>query len=104
MSWEPGTLVECVDDVVHVGWTYFGGPNGHGLDGLSRGRVYRIRSVFIDPANHTCLRLDEILRRVQVDGRESGYHTARFRPLTDTRLAIFRKLLAPIPTKEREPA
>ena len=98
MAFHVGQLVECVDDRPHGEWA---GNSGCGrLDGLKANSIYTVISIVADYAdNLPALELLEIRRPLK-----RGFDTRRFRPLTEQRLAIFRSLLAPTPTKERETA
>ncbi len=84
MAFFVGQLVECVDD--RPGQIT-------GLRELRRGRVYTVTFFSVDP-----------FPRVAVDGSLHSWLPSRFRPLTDTRIAVFRKLLAPSPSKQTEDA
>lgn len=87
---KPGTLVECIDDA----------PGWHGIPYmLRRGAIYTIKEF----AGQDCLGDFGIV--VHEAGCASGeaFRVARFRLLPDSRLEVFRALLAPIRTKDPHP-
>lgn len=102
MAFEPGSFVVCVDD------------DFDGYDGLIRkGTVYRVRRMRLDiPARGLryggalgVVWLEEHpnpLATIHADTRW-GYAAARFRPLKDSSLSIFREALEPAP-RETETA
>ncbi len=96
MAFHVGQLVECVDDQSHPEWHFT--SVSRGLDGLKRGSVYVVRETGLQhPAsNHDSIRLAGIRRQP-----DSPFSTRRFRPLSETRLAIFRRLLKPVSETER---
>lgn len=80
-SWcRVGAKVVCVDASPRVG------ARARDLDGLTRGVVYTIRSVF-EEDGELCLRLAEIVRPIRIEdilenyGTENGFAATRFRPL-----------------------
>lgn len=90
MAWEPGCLVECVADWhkdCDIGWP-------------EKGVIYTIREC-IDYGCGPGLRLVEIVNP-RVNSRQGSleptFEIAGFRPITDDRLNIFRRLLAPLPS------
>ena len=104
MSFEPGQLVECVDSSPLA--------DGGGqfkfafLDGLTAGRIYTIRQTgfYTGPFDGEvayCVWLEEIDRRIWMVERdwpdEPPYLARRFRPLQDSRIAVFRQILARTP-------
>lgn len=103
MAFHVGQKVVCVDDAKHPefhlpGWMYYGD-----LDGLTKGRIYTVRSVYNDPYSHRlCISLEEINRKAMFSNdpdyhHSDGFWSGRFRPVveksTDTGMAILRKLL-----------
>lgn len=95
-----GQLVECVNDDPLLD------PHGNGkMDGLRRGVVYTIREHFFDfRYGLEVVRLYELHRpKPYPEVSDWPYDSRRFRPLTDSRIAVFRKMLAPSP-KQTEPA
>ena len=91
-----GQLVVCVDEdpASHAkpGWSYVGD-----LDGLTRGSVYTIRDVLVDPVQRgNSVRLVEIVRSVY-RGREVPYAVERFRPVDETKLSVFKAMLVSPP-------
>jgi len=94
---EPGQLVVCVDD---------SDPLGRAvdlMDGLKRGAVYTVRwsgmaSSHFNPTT-PAVRLKEIYRSpCPVTGEvDLPFAASRFRPLDDSKLSIFREMLAPSP-------
>lgn len=84
------------------------------LDGLSRGRIYTIRSLGVSfVTGEPVLRLEEILREIgPSDPNEPGFHASRFRPLierkTDTGFSILEEIRkresVPADERVREPA
>ena len=99
-----GQLVVCVDDdedaYVNPTHRYY-----DGLSGLKKGVVYTIR--WVGMPRHTrylCVRIEEIIRPVDFeDGEETPYAAARFRPVVETSLDVFREMLAPVPgVKQKE--
>lgn len=53
------------------------------LDGLTKGQIYTINKVFVDPMfNDVCVYIDEIKREIPPsEGYEPGYNIKRFRLL-----------------------
>lgn len=98
MAFHVGQLVVCVDDRRSVERGIKPPPGGFigDLDGLTRGRIYTVRRIcFDDYFLLTIVVLDEIVRP-----QDDGYDSTRFRPLSDTRISVFRKMLEPSPEKE----
>lgn len=100
---KPGVKCMCVDDELYdppANIEYV-----RGLDGISRGAVYTIREVFIDPfEDNVQVRLAEIWRPQAPEentGIEAGYRIERFRPLiTKTQeqdVEMFLRLASPSP-------
>jgi len=76
------------------------------LDGLRKGAIYTVRSIYIDHVwGGACIRLHEIERRPLsfFNGQyfESGYDPSRFRPIIErkTDISIFRAMLNPQKTE-----
>lgn len=90
MSFHVGQLVVCVDDQ----------PRGrlYPMDGLRSGVIYTVRDVLYDlMIDANLVWLDEIVRGVEPDwdsAREAPYWADRFRPVDETRIAVFRKIAA----------
>lgn len=79
--WEPGTLVECVDD---DGWEdAFGEP----IAGP------RVRDVCV--VTDGCAAFGTTF--ITVSGYDRFFEAIGFRPLSESRLSIFRSLLTPTP-------
>jgi hypothetical protein len=100
-----GQFVVCVDDRVEP----YEVPGVVYLDDFEdgwprRGVVYTVRdagkSVYDDTP---CIWLAEIVRPARTIGREEGFAAARFRPLKDEALSVFRQALEPSP-KQTETA
>lgn len=104
MSFHIGQLVVCVDDTLRppryqgagFEWRY-------DLNGLTRGTIYTIRDFEHRVPYEGDIRLVEIVRPICSFGFEAAYRIDRFRPLDDTKLSIFRDMLAPL-GKETERA
>lgn len=79
-----GQKVVCVDDTVDPAWLHrAAGFDWVGeLDGLKKGSIYTVRSMFVDPDDGmNCLRVEEIIRSPSLDEScEPGYVVGRFRP------------------------
>ncbi|TPL40663.1 hypothetical protein [Mesorhizobium sp. B2-4-6] len=99
MDWQPfvGQLVCCIDDAP---------TNAFCITEIERGTIYTVRAVtdpdeFIayylggDPAE-IGLMLEEVRRERIPDLGEVPFRLSRFRPLDPERIAIFRRLLAPV--------
>ena len=85
-----GQLVVCVDDVPIPGYS----PEMHGL---TKGIIYTVRGFGIGRCfNDKCVYLKEIIRPIK-DGHEAPFSMWRFRPVVETRLDVFREMLAPVP-------
>jgi hypothetical protein len=105
-TFKVGDRVVCVDDTlydVHVPGVLFSGD----LNGLTKGTVYTIRSVYFDPAFRLpTIRVSEIERLPLscFEGfiYESGYNPERFRPVVSrpTSIAVFKAMLTPSKQKE----
>lgn len=65
-----GAKVVCVDDRPHCAVAH-----------LSRGQVYTVREIAIDPGRPSGLILREVRNPIWRDGQEYGYLITRFRPL-----------------------
>lgn len=96
-----GQHVVCVDDRVGVfdvpGVAY---NDERGLDGLRRGVVYTIRAVGDDGVpslSKATVWLAEIQRPPSKGWGETGYAAERFRPVDETKLAIFKAMLVSPP-------
>lgn len=105
MAFSIGQWVVCVDDRLDTEWHdpmrfFYVGD----LDGLRRGYVYTVRAAGRDEWDGAPgLWLVEIVRSICGDlTEEPGFAAARFRPLDEARLTIFRAMLNPTP--EHEPA
>lgn len=104
----PDQLVVCVDDrtpeqrgiVQPLGGSWVGS-----MGGLKRGCIYTVRQCADTRFFGPCVWLREIVRPPQgadspeVWGvtAEPGFMASRFRPLDDSKLSIFREMLAPSP-------
>lgn len=96
----PGTLVRCVDDGPQSR-KGFPPPEVLGLDGLRKGAVYTVRDLDADTwSGEPVIRLAEIRRPIDIDGKEAAFASVRFVPLDDSRLDIFRSTLTDTPAKE----
>lgn len=104
MSFHVGQLVVCVDDSPLTApppprpWIQW----DRDMDGLLRGRVYTIRDSGIrSVCDVDGVRLNEIVRRpCPVTGTDPAYSARRFRPVDDTRIAVFRQALTSVPQGE----
>lgn len=93
-----GQKVICVDDSLRndPGVKYYGD-----LDGLTKGEIYTIRSVDIDPFDKLpVIRVFEITRSNGLEYEEPyelGFYAYRFRPIIEreTDISIFKKMLKP---------
>ena len=75
------------------------------MDGLKKGAIYTIRGIsYLYGAD--LLHLKEIVRPLDPDGKEVGYHHDRFRPLQkkQTDISELKALLNPINHKQLEDA
>lgn len=97
----PDQLVVCVDDRTArergikppPGYLWYGD-----MHGLRRGEVYTIRAIGVSHFNgEPVVFLEEIVRPLQPNGVEAAFAIDRFRPLDDSKLSIFREMLAPSP-------
>jgi len=99
-----GQLVVCVDDSIG-NWRIRGQKYVFDLGGLQKGKIYTIRETLICPLhNHPAVRLVEIIRPSHIVYRgEAPFSMRRFRPVVETRLDVFREMLAPVPgVKQKE--
>ena len=94
----PGQLVICID----------GRPRGgYGDERLPKtGEVCTVRESFLD-AGHPYIRTEEHRNPARpyvfasgIRNDEPCFGARNFRPLTDSRIAIFKAMLAPSPAKE----
>lgn len=85
-----GQFVVCVDDSPCCGCA----------DPCRCGRVYVVSGVIVGGSDNICITLEGVVPPAPHD----SWLASRFRPLADSRLAVFRNLLAPTPKREREPA
>lgn len=100
----PGALVVCVGDFrAHLRAIY-------GDESLpTTGRIYTVREVIPRPFPYPndFLRLVEVVnepREYRFVGRsEIAFRVDQFRPLDETRLAVFRKALAPVTVRQFQP-
>ena len=102
-----GQLVVCVDDSrvcpPVAGRSYYGD-----LDGLIKGKIYTVRwcgqYMHTNGLEFIAVRLVEIIRPKLTGGDvECPYAAARFRPVVETSLDVFREMLAPVPgVKQKE--
>lgn len=101
MSFHVGQFVACVDTGDHPEWIPDGSVIGD-LDGLSKGIVYTVREIDVLAWDDTTdnIRLWEIVRPTKLGIVDTPYDARRFRPVDETRLAIFRQALIPVPKKE----
>lgn len=88
MDWEPrvGMRVVCLNNV--------------GAAMLSNGAVYTVSGVYEKGGRSEYLghgNFGVLLQEVKVPPRMDGFHPARFRPLDERRLDVFREMLAPTP-------
>lgn len=96
MSFHVGQLVCCIDDRRYL-------P----ADGLVKGRVYVVQRtdapVLFDCddglESHQPVWLEGECRGPSCGWPDTPFAAYRFRPLDDTRLSVFREMLAPKPTK-----
>lgn len=101
MSFHVGQIVLCVVQFV---------PLGHALVLPIKGRVYTVRGLTYSRSLALCgapklhgLFLEEIVNKpiATLDGlAEIAFQAEGFRPLDDSRLAVFRQHLAPITVRE----
>jgi hypothetical protein len=100
--WIPGTLVECVQPV-------YQGSRNETVPVV--GVVYTVREWVPDIPSYPdgklrdCVRLDEIrnpVYRYRHGRAEAAFICRHFRPLSDSRLDVFRSLLADLP-QDAEP-
>jgi hypothetical protein len=73
------------------------------LDGLTKGNIYTIRAIcFCLYARIDLIWLNEIVRPLDQDNYEMGYHPNRFRPIQKkkTDISIFTSMLKDIKDKE----
>lgn len=90
-SFHPGQFVECVDDALSANLNLE--TTAPELDGLTRGRIYTVgwagRFTRNDGDTIYGVRLVEITR-----GQDVPYFASRFRPVDESRLDVFRSMLA----------
>lgn len=77
-----GAHVVCIDDNLYS-FQYPGIEYANDdLDGLTKGIVYTIRDIFVDPFfDDLTFRLEEIYRQPSIEDYEPGFDARRFRPL-----------------------
>lgn len=103
MDWppRPGQLVVCVDDAP---------TNAFGIIEIVRGTVYTVREVvendelwtfFLGGPDEPGVMLVEVRRVRDPEYGEVPFRISRFRPIDPNRIAIFRRMLAPL---DRVPA
>lgn len=98
---EPGQLVECVDD---SGQVSIPGVRSEYL--VQQGKVYTVRWVgqFVHPHQGdwgACVRVEGVTRpEPSLDGSDIPFGVERFRPLPEERLSIFRKMLEPVEDRD----
>jgi hypothetical protein len=95
----PGQMALCVDDTHPQNWR----PHPSYITPI-RGVVYTVRDVvwFYDAevgGGGAHLLLEEIVND-PIAGRELAFRARRFRPVRDTSIDVFRKLLEPQPEDE----
>lgn len=111
MAFHVGQKVVCVNAVVGA----FDSPeflqafkNSGDLDGLVEGQVYTIREVIPSDKYYDgqSVRLAEIYRgpSLAMDGAETPFAAARFRPLQEQGMSILRAILADPKVKIKETA
>ena len=102
MSFEPGQLIECVD--VRIESAPY--PGIGELDGLQVNRIYTVRRfepAYTDPGVRFAIPvvwLEEIIRpwpNWPGETEEPPFFALRFRPLQNSRIAVFRQILAQTP-------
>lgn len=96
MSFVPGMLVACVRD----DWTHTQNDTRP-----QKGRVYTVRDTLLSSGRFG-LRLVEIVNppRQHVDlFCETAWDAEHFRPLDETRLAVFGKALVPVTVRQFQP-
>ncbi len=87
-----GQLVECVDD----------GRDRAPESNLSKGTIYTVTDVRGGDFRHWGTIEVLWLAEVYPPSGYCGFAGPCFRPLTDSRIAVFRQMLSPVPSKERE--
>jgi hypothetical protein len=106
--WAPGTLVITVGAPKSANrWPDVCGPRLETTPRLNV--VYTVRESFRDEYGDASIRLCEIVNEERWYDRpglppskfEPYWLSCAFRPLSDSRIAIFRQMLAPSPEKER---
>lgn len=99
-----GQLVVCVDAGDHSLYAPQGYNCASGPGVLAKGRVYTIRAAF-SAKGVRCVLLNEIVRAKHPYWKgEPPYAAARFRPVQDSALDIFRSVLADVPKRATETA
>lgn len=103
-----GQHVVCVDDDED---NHYGDPGRSrevgGLDGLRRGAVYTVAASYISPTHRVpVVVVAEIWRPRHSDSElyshEPGFAAARFRPVDETKLSIFKAMLVSPPKENVE--
>ncbi len=103
-----GQKVVCINDKLSdfrlPGFKYEDNPSLHGL---TAGRLYTVRDVFVNPVTSQInVRLAEIIRPIGCNDRElanveAGFHPDRFRPVVvrKTDISQFKAMLNPQKTE-----
>lgn len=94
---KPGTLVECISMKLDPAWT-----------SLQRGGVYTIEALVkshfdvrtMEERDRWAIFLHEVHEPCRCTSGRLAYGLGGFRLLPDSRLAVFRAMLSPIPMKE----
>ena len=104
---KPGDLVVCVDDAPSKLPARCRSITS--LCPLSSGQIYVVRKVgttskrYVHGSGIPSIWLEEIVRPVTFrDEGEPGYRLDRFRPVSKTNTELFRNLVAPVPTRQKE--
>lgn len=89
----PGMKVVCINDDPEYVYPLLpcgGVSKGRNLHGLTKGQIYTINNIFVDPeTNLLVVYLDEITRPEKLPGLdEVGFYIGRFRPVKETGLDI----------------
>jgi hypothetical protein len=95
-----GQEVVCVDDDAIAKYCIRGPIYVGDLDGLTKGNIYTIRAISLDPVC-VCpaLFLEQIVRSSLFGEPEIGFASRRFRPVVKTDISIFTAMLAPSPDR-----
>jgi hypothetical protein len=95
-----GQKIVCVDDVIDDRFkTRKDIKYGNSLNGLTKGQIYTVRGVEVDPVHgFPTVFLKEIQRKItrnKVRNSEVGFHFSRFKPLKEkkTDISIFNEIL-----------